>query len=282
MNHEEKAKELSKEGYNCAQSVFGAFCDETNIDLQTALKLSSSFGGGMGRLREVCGAVSGMFMVAGVLYGYDNPTDQKTKADHYARIQILAKEFREQNESIICRELLGLQGKDTTPIPEARTKEYYKKRPCIDLVGDASKIMENYIKENKKMRVAVTYENGQIFQHFGQTEQFKIYEIADNKVISSQIIATMGNGHGAIAGFLKAQNVDTIICGGIGVGAKEGLVEARIKLYGGANGEADLAVENLLNNTLEYNTEVECNHHNHEGHSGGHNGSGKHNCGSHS
>jgi len=150
MNHEEKAKELFQEGYNCAQAVFGAFCDETNIDFHTALKLSSSFGGGMGKLREVCGAVSAMFMVAGVLYGYDNPKDQETKANHYARIQKLANEFSEQNKSIVCRELLGLEGKDTTPMPETRTKEYYVKRPCIDLVGDAAKIMENYIKENEK------------------------------------------------------------------------------------------------------------------------------------
>jgi len=152
------------------------------------------------------------------------------------------------------------------------------------------------------MRIAVTYENGQIFQHFGQTEKFKIYNVIDNKVISSQVIAADGNGHGSLAKFLKTQNVDTVICGGIGGGAKEGLAEAAIKLYGGANGEADLAVENLLNNALEYNTEVECNHHDHEGHNSNHNsnnehgsvnhgsgehgngkhGSGEHNCGSHS
>jgi len=150
MNHEEKAKELFKEGYNCAQSVFSAFCDETDIDLHIALKLSSSFGGGMGRLREVCGAVSGMFMVAGVLYGYDNPIDQTIKANHYARIQKLANEFRQQNKSIVCRELLGLEGNDMTPIPQPRTNEYYTRRPCIDLVGDAAKIMENYMKENEK------------------------------------------------------------------------------------------------------------------------------------
>ena len=302
MNHEEKAKELFKEGYNCAQSVFCAYCEETNIDLHTALKLSSSFGGGMGRLREVCGAVTGMFMVAGVLYGYEDPTNQKLKADHYARIQKLANEFREQNNSIICRELLGSEGNDTTPIPQARTKEYYTKRPCIDLVGDAAKIIENYIKENENMRIAVTFENGQIFQHFGQTKQFKIYEVTDNNVISSQVIDAEGNGHGSLAKFLKTQNVDSIICGGIGGGAKQGLDEAEIKLYGGVSGEADLSIENLLNNTLVYDPEVECNHHDHEGHNSNHNsnnehgsvnhgsgehgngkhGSGEHNCGSHS
>jgi len=145
MDHEEKAKELFKEGYNCSQSVVGAFCDDMNLDLQTALKLSSSFGGGMGRLREVCGAVSGMFMVAGVLFGYDDPKDQKIKAEHYTRIQILANKFREQNKSFICRELLGIEGTSDSPVPEARTAEYYAKRPCIDLVGDAAKIMEYYI-----------------------------------------------------------------------------------------------------------------------------------------
>jgi C_GCAxxG_C_C family probable redox protein len=150
MNHEEMAKELFKEGYNCSQSVFAAFCDDMNLELKTALKLSSSFGGGMGRLREVCGAVSGMFMVAGVLYGYDEPKDQGIKTEHYMRIQKLANEFREQNHSIICRELLGVEGASDNPIPEARTEEYYAKRPCIDLVGDAAKIMENYIMEVKQ------------------------------------------------------------------------------------------------------------------------------------
>jgi C_GCAxxG_C_C family probable redox protein len=150
MDREEKAKELFQEGYNCAQSVFGAFCDDMNLELKTALKLSSSFGGGMGRLREVCGAVSGMFMIAGVLFGYDDPKDQKIKAEHYARIQKLANEFLEQNKSIICRELLGIIGASNSPVPEARTAEYYAKRPCIDLVGDAAKIMENYIMEVKQ------------------------------------------------------------------------------------------------------------------------------------
>lgn len=150
MNHEEKAKLLFKQGYNCSQSVFVAFNDEMNLDRQTALKLSSSFGGGMGRLREVCGAVSGMFMVAGVLFGYDDPIDKNIKAKHYARIQKLANDFHEQNKSIICRDLLGLESKGDSPIPEERTDEYYKKRPCIDLVGCAAKIMEHYIMEEKQ------------------------------------------------------------------------------------------------------------------------------------
>lgn len=145
----QKAMDLFKEGFNCSQSVFLAFEDMYKMDPKTALMLSSSFGGGMGRLREVCGAVSGMFMVAGVLYGYDDPKDYEAKKVHYERIQQLAKEFELRNGSIVCRQLLGLgEGKDT-PAPEKRTQEYYKKRPCAELVGIAAAIMEQYIIANK-------------------------------------------------------------------------------------------------------------------------------------
>lgn len=143
-----KAIELFKEGYNCSQAVFLAFEDKLNMDRQTALKLSSSFGGGMGRLREVCGAVSGMFLVAGVLYGYDDPKDYNKKKEHYARIQQLAKEFETINGSLVCRELLGLGTEKEGPAPDRRTDEYYKKRPCAELVGIAAAIMEQYILDN--------------------------------------------------------------------------------------------------------------------------------------
>ena len=142
-----KAIELFKEGYNCSQAVFLAFEDKLNMDRQTALRLSSSFGGGMGRLREVCGAVSGMFLVAGVLYGYDDPKDYDKKKEHYARIQQLAKEFEALNGSIVCRDLLGLGTEKEGPAPDHRTDEYYKKRPCAELVGMAATIMEQYILE---------------------------------------------------------------------------------------------------------------------------------------
>lgn len=148
INHEEKALELFYQGYNCSQSVFASFCDVTGVDFETALKISSSFGGGMGRLREVCGAVSGMFMVAGILYGYDGAKDIQGKAQHYARIQELAGNFRKQNRSIVCRELLGLDGKDSNPVPSERTEQYYKKRPCAELIAQAARIMDDYIKEN--------------------------------------------------------------------------------------------------------------------------------------
>ena len=144
----QKAMNLFKEGYNCSQSVFLAFKDLYGIDRSTALKLSSSFGGGMGRLREVCGSVSGMFLTAGILYGYDSPKDRSSKTEHYKRIQELARSFEELNGSIVCRELLGLDQKKESYVPEERTKDYYKKRPCEQIVGCAAYIMEEYIRNH--------------------------------------------------------------------------------------------------------------------------------------
>jgi len=147
MTRGEKAEALFLEGYNCAQAVVIAFEDLHGLDRETAAKLSSSFGGGMARLREVCGSVSGMFMVAGLLYGYDNPKAKEEKAEHYARIQKLAADFTAEHGSIVCRDLLGLTEKKQEPTPEERTEAYYKKRPCKELIGRAAEIMDNYIKE---------------------------------------------------------------------------------------------------------------------------------------
>lgn len=144
MSKKEQAMKLFKDGYNCSQAVFGAFADELGLDFETAVKISSSFGGGMGRMREVCGAVSGMFMAAGLKCGYSSPTDNQSKTEHYKLIQDLAAEFRAENGSIICRELLGLEGKDNNYVPSERTNEYYKKRPCAELVGQAAEILEKY------------------------------------------------------------------------------------------------------------------------------------------
>ena len=144
MTHSKKARELFNQGYNCAQAVFCAFSDIMNIDLTTAKKLSSSFGGGMGGLREVCGAVSGMFMVLGVLYGYDDPADHEAKTVHYARIREAAERFREKNGTIICRELL--KGIEHTPDPQKRDAEYYRKRPCPDIVFICAEITDDIIK----------------------------------------------------------------------------------------------------------------------------------------
>ena len=106
----------------------------------------------MGRLREVCGSVSGMFMVVGLLYGYDGPETGQVKADHYARIQELAHKFEEEHGSIICREMLGLSVKHDVPTPEARTDEYYKKRPCAEIIGDAAELLEEYLVQNGDCR----------------------------------------------------------------------------------------------------------------------------------
>lgn len=142
MDHSIQAAELFLEGYNCAQAVAVAFCDVTGMDKDTAAKLASSFGGGMGRMREVCGAVSGMLMVAGSLYGYDSPNPE-AQMKHYALVQGLAGKFREQAGSIICREILKNPPSDPNPTP--RTEEYYKQRPCTRLVILAAQILDEYI-----------------------------------------------------------------------------------------------------------------------------------------
>ncbi len=144
----EKARNYFLEGYNCSQAVFLAYCDLTGLDEKTALLISSSFGGGMGRLREVCGAVSGMFMTVGMLYGYSDPKAGTEKTEHYKRIQELAAKFKEKNGSIVCREILGRIAEDKSYIPAERTAEYYKTRPCAKMVEDAVMVLDEYIKEN--------------------------------------------------------------------------------------------------------------------------------------
>lgn len=141
MNPTEKsqlAKRYFEEGYNCAQSVLLAFCEETGLSIEQAAKLASTFGGGMGRMREVCGAVSAMFMIQGLMEGYTDPKAKEEKAELYARVRDVAERFREKNHSIICRDLLiDVQ---TTPggVPEERTQEYYERRPCGCYVEDAA------------------------------------------------------------------------------------------------------------------------------------------------
>lgn len=146
----EKAKELFKKGYNCSQSVLGVFCEDAGLDFDTAMKIACPLGGGMGRMREVCGAVSGMFMASGLIYSTTDGSAEN-KANQYKIVQELAKRFKEKNESIICRELLEGVESSTSPIPSERTESYYKKRPCIDLVADAVEILEQFIKEKEKI-----------------------------------------------------------------------------------------------------------------------------------
>lgn len=128
------------------------------------------------------------------------------------------------------------------------------------------------------MKIAVTYKDGNVFPHFGHTEQFKIYDIEDGKIVKEQVVDTNGNGHGALAGILSELNVDSLICGGIGAGAKTALAEAGIRLYGGVDGSADKAVDAFLSGNLVFNSDIHCDHHDHheEGHSCGED---KHSCG---
>lgn len=149
MTHAEKAKTLFEEGYNCAQSVTLAFADELGLDREMAAKLASPFGGGLGRLREVCGCVSGMALVAGELCGYSDPEAGEEKAALYKLVQELAGEFEKQAGSIICRELLKGITSDTSPMPEARTESYYKKRPCAELAALAAGILEQKLAERE-------------------------------------------------------------------------------------------------------------------------------------
>ena len=143
MDHGMKAAELFLDGYNCAQSVAVAFCDTTGLDEKTTARMVSAFGGGMGRLREVCGAVSGMFFVLSYLSGYDDPSDDVSKKRLYAEVQDLAEKFRKACGSIICRELLDNPPTDPTPSP--RTEEYYTKRPCARMVLTAATLMDEFI-----------------------------------------------------------------------------------------------------------------------------------------
>ncbi len=144
-NYSEKAVNNFKLGYNCAQSVFLAFAEDFGLDKETALRLSSSFGGGMGRLREVCGAVSSMFAIAGLKNGYTTSNDDNAKAKHYEFIQFLAEKFKSKYGTFICRELLELPEGADSPIPSKRTKEYYQTRPCEAFVRYASEIIEKEI-----------------------------------------------------------------------------------------------------------------------------------------
>jgi len=148
--HEEKAEKFFLDGYNCAQAVFMAFSDLTGIDETTAAKMSSSFGGGLARLREVCGAVSGMALAAGAVYGYDDAKDAQAKKEHYDFVSSMCFKFKEEMGSYICKELLSLP--ENTPYnskAEERTQAFYKKRPCVECVKYAAKLLDEAIAEKK-------------------------------------------------------------------------------------------------------------------------------------
>lgn len=146
MDHVQYAGELFVGGYNCAQAVAVAFRDVTGLSEEFSARMAVSFGGGLGRLREVCGAVSGMALVAGLLYGSPDPNDAAAKRAHYQRVQLLAQRFREKTGSIICREILKNPPAD--PVPSPRTPEYYADRPCARMVMLAASILDDYIAEH--------------------------------------------------------------------------------------------------------------------------------------
>ena len=143
MDHGMKAAELFLSGYNCAQAVAVAFCDVTGLQEKTAARIVSAFGGGMGRMREVCGAVSGMYFVLSCLYGYEEPIEGGPKKQLYTDVQALAAKFRESCGSIVCREILKNPPADPNPSP--RTAEYYRVRPCARMVFTAAHLMDEFI-----------------------------------------------------------------------------------------------------------------------------------------
>ncbi len=151
--HARRAAELFERGYNCAQSVFAAFCEDCGLDFETALLLSCSFGGGMGRLREVCGAVTGGMMVLGRLAGYTSPDSKEQKAEHYARIQAYAKDFERLYHTYLCRDLLGLKNGRDEPEPEARTQTYYETRPCVFFIACSAALVDGILEKEQKYRI---------------------------------------------------------------------------------------------------------------------------------
>lgn len=147
MNRADRAEELFRMGYNCSQSVFAAFADVAGMSVEEAAKIASPFGAGFGKLREVCGAVSGMTLLAGYVTGYDDPTDAESKKALYALIQKMCAEFEEKQGTIICRELLGLKKGEDLGEPAVRTEEYYRSRPCIGACRTAAEIAERLLQE---------------------------------------------------------------------------------------------------------------------------------------
>ena len=145
MSRADRAEELFRKGYNCSQSVFASFADVLGMTVEEAARIASPFGAGFGKLREVCGAVSGMTLLAGYLKGYDDPEDYDSKKELYALIQKMCAEFEERQGTIICRELLGLKKGEDAAEPSVRTEEYYQSRPCIGACRTAAEIAEKYL-----------------------------------------------------------------------------------------------------------------------------------------
>lgn len=211
--------------------------------------------------------------------------------DELETIRLLDREGLTQEQ---CAERMGVARTTVTAIYDSARRKIAE--ALVDgkrlLIRGGSYRLSNQGTENisqkgtNSMRIAVTYENGEIFQHFGHTEQFKLYDVEAGKIVGEQIVDTNGSGHGALAGFLKAAQADVLICGGIGMGAQNALAEAGIRLYGGVSGSADAAAQALVEGTLQYDPDAKCDHQGHhhgEGHDCGHHhgedGCGHHGCG---
>ena len=212
--------------------------------------------------------------------------------DEFETIRLLDREGLTQEQ---CAERMGVSRPTVTAIYDSARKKVAEalvdgkrlqlRGGSYQLHGQSAPNISK--KGTDQMRIAVTYENGEIFQHFGHTEQFKLYDVEDGKIVSEQIVDTDGSGHGALAGFLKAAQADALICGGIGMGARNALAEAGITLYGGVTGSADAAAQALAQGSLQFDPDAKCDHHGHHhgeghdcGHHGHHHGEG-HECGHH-
>ena len=212
--------------------------------------------------------------------------------DEFETIRLLDREGLTQEQ---CAERMGVSRPTVTAIYDSARKKVAEalvdgkrlqlRGGSYQLHGQSAPNISQ--KGTNHMRIAVTYENGEIFQHFGHTKQFKLYDVADGKIVTEQIVDTNGSGHGALAGFLKAAQADALICGGIGMGARNALAEAGITLYGGVNGSADAAAQALAQGSLQFDPDAKCDHHGHHhgedhdcDHHGHHHGEG-HDCGHH-
>ncbi len=208
--------------------------------------------------------------------------------DEFETIRLLDMEGMTQEQ---CAAKMGVARTTVTAMYESARKkvaEMLVDGRCLTISGGnvrfniiQSESFKNIrVKGENDMRIAVTYDNGEIFQHFGHTEKFKVYDVEDGKIVNEEIVDTNGQGHGALAGFLLGGKVDVLICGGIGGGAQVALGEAGIKLYGGVSGDADAAVKAFLDGALDYDPDVRCNHHG-EGHTCGDHHDEGHHCGGH-
>ena len=218
-------------------------------------------------------------------FGPEEPSAETVvmSLDEYETIRLIDKEGKTQEE---CALSMGVARTTITAIYDSARRKIAQALVDgmrLQISGGAYQLngaepVDVMMKGSNTMRIAVTFENGNIFQHFGHTEQFKLYDVEDGKIVNSQIIDSTGSGHGALAGFLKMADVDALICGGIGMGAQMALAEAGIKLYGGVQGDADAAAKALAEGKLEYDPDARCDHHDHE--HGGHDcGHGGHECG---